>query len=80
MKRIRNRRIELWAHLVSEHAMVIGLNYDMAEYMELHNHEHKGPGTIRNHPKGSRAFSFKEIGKVLSETDMDVFDQKGIEP
>ncbi len=80
MRKIRNRRIELWAHLVSEHAMCIGLNYDMAEYTEIHNHEHKGPGTIRNHPKGSRAYSFKSIGSVLSEQEGTEFDKKGIDP
>ncbi len=78
MKRIKNSRIQLWAHLVSEHAMCIGLDYPKREYEEIHEYEHKGPGTIRNHDEESRHFSFKKIGEVLSECDGVDFDSENL--
>lgn len=74
MKTIKNPRIELWAHLVSEHAVCLNFNWTMKEYEDHHDYEHKGPGTIRNHPKNSRVYSFKKIGEVLAEQDGTEFD------
>lgn len=76
MKTIKNSRIQLWAHLVSEHAMCVGLNYPMREYEEIHKHEHNGPGGLRFHPEESRRFSFKKIGEVLSDSDGTDFDNE----
>lgn len=68
MKVIRNKR-ELWAHLVSQHATIIDLNCTLAELKDMHEHEHEGPGTIRNHPEESREYSLKKLGQVLSESE-----------
>lgn len=62
-------RLGLWAHLISEHAGIFGLDLTMAELTEIHEHEHDGPGTIRNHPRVSRVASIAKIGKVCSEIE-----------
>jgi len=62
-------RLKLWGHLVSEHAGIFPLQATLEELIDLHEHEHNGPGTIRNHPRESRAYSLQKIGKVLSEAD-----------
>lgn len=63
-------RLELWAHIVSEHcnAAPPGTLTSMLDY---HDHEHEGPGTIRNHPVESRQYSLRKIAKVLSELEPD---------
>ena len=68
-KAIRNPRIELWAHCVSEHAAILDLKATMEELADFHDHEHRGPGTIRDHDKSSRKFTLKTLGQVLSEDD-----------
>lgn len=60
---------ELWAHCVSEHACILDPLTPYAELLDFHRHEHKGPGTIRNHPEDSRKYSLKKIGEVLSEAE-----------
>lgn len=67
--RVKNKRIELWAHLVSEHAGIWPLDATYAELKDEHDHEHRGPGTIRNHPEESRKYSVKKLGEVLSESE-----------
>jgi hypothetical protein len=67
--RIRNYRVELWAHIVSEHANCVGPTATLEQLEEYHRNEHKGPGTIRNHPEASRAYSLKKLGAVLSESE-----------
>lgn len=62
-------RLMLWGHLVSAHAGIFPLQATLEELMDMHEHEHNGPGTIRNHPRESREYSLKKIGKVLSESD-----------
>lgn len=68
-KQVKNKRIELWAHLVSEHAGIWQLNASYASLVDSHDHEHTGPGTIRNHPVESRKYSLKKLGEVLSESE-----------
>lgn len=68
-RRVKNKRIELWAHLVSEHAGIWALDSTFKNLVEAHDHEHEGPGTIRNHPKESRRYSVKKLGEVLSESE-----------
>lgn len=67
--RLHNARIELWAHLVSEHANAIGFDFTHEELKAMHTHEHNGPGGIRNHPEDRRNYSLKKLGKVLSELE-----------
>lgn len=62
-------RLKLWAHLVSEHAGIFGVNLTFEDLNEIHSHEHDGPGTIRNHHRDSRKCSLKKIGKVLIESE-----------
>lgn len=66
-----NFRIELWAHLVSRHAVIISPELSEAELFDLHKHEHDGPGTIRNHPREDLSFNLKKLGEVLSESEDD---------
>lgn len=62
-------RLTLWAHLVSEHCSVIGLDMSLEDLIKGHEHEHTGPGTIRNHPRESREAQLPKILLVLSESD-----------
>lgn len=62
-------RLVLWGHLVSAHAGIFSLQATLEELLDMHEHEHNGPGTIRNHPRESRAYSIKKIGAVLSEAE-----------
>lgn len=62
-------RLVLWGHLVSMHASIVPLHATLEELLDVHEHEHNGPGTIRNHPRESREHSLNKIGKVLSESD-----------
>jgi hypothetical protein len=63
----------LWAHLASEHACIVEptgtFDNFRADLIAAHEHEHDGPGTIRNHPRESRVFSRKKMGAVLSESE-----------
>ena len=61
--------MRLWAHLVSQHATIVPVQATLEELIGMHEHEHDGPGTIRNHPRESREYSLKKIGKVLSESE-----------
>lgn len=65
MKRVKNSRIKLWAHLVSEHAIILDINVPLAELTEMHEHEHKGPGTIRSHDEKERSYSLAALGSTL---------------
>jgi len=71
MARVKNKRVELWAHLVSEHATCLDLDFTFSDLEDMHEHEHHGPGGIRNHPEASRKYSLKRMGDVLSELEDD---------
>lgn len=62
-------RMQLWAHLVAMHATVLSPEVPLETLIELHEHEHDGPGTIRNHPRESRRYSLKRLGAVLQESE-----------
>jgi hypothetical protein len=62
-------RLVLWGHIISQHASCVGLDMTLEELIKLHEHEHDGPGTIRNHPRTSREYSLHKIGQVLIESD-----------
>lgn len=61
-------RLELWAHIVSEHCNAAPPG-SLASMLEYHDDEHKGPGTIRNHPDESRHYSLRKLAAVLSELE-----------
>lgn len=60
---------KLWAHLVSAHATILDPTTPSVDLVRAHIAEHKGPGTIRNHPKASRAYTLAKMGEVLIEAD-----------
>ncbi len=62
-------RLSLWAHVVSSHACMLNPMASMTEMVDYHEHEHDGPGTIRNHPREDRSYNLKKIGEVLSEAE-----------
>jgi hypothetical protein len=62
-------RLALWAHLTSEHAAILPGPWTYESLADMHAHEHKGPGTIRNHPEDSRASSLKKIANVLEDAE-----------
>lgn len=62
-------RILLWAHIVSKHAAILDPDTPMEDLTDLHEHEHDGPGTIRDHDRKLRTFNLKRLGQVLSEAD-----------
>jgi hypothetical protein len=62
-------RLVLWGHLVSAHAGIFPLQATLEELLDMHEHEHNGPGTIRNRPRESREYSLNKIGNVLSESE-----------
>lgn len=64
-------RIKLWAHIVSEHANMLSPEMPLDDLIEIHDHEHDGPGTIRNHPRESREYTLKKLGNVLRESDAE---------
>lgn len=66
---MKDERIALWAHCVSKHAAILSPETSYEDLLDYHQHEHKGPGTIRNHPEDSREYSLKKLGIVLSEAD-----------
>lgn len=70
--RVEEQPAKLWAHLVSMHATMLSPETPLADLIEIHEHEHDGPGTIRNHPRELREYSLHKIGKVLSEAEPDV--------
>ena len=59
----------LWAHLVSEHRAIVDVEAGIDELVEQHQHEHRGPGGIRDHIESARTYSLKAIAEVLSESD-----------
>lgn len=61
-------RLELWAHIVSEHCNMAPPGSLMA-MLDYHDHEHEGPGTIRNHDHASRHYSLRKLAEVLSELE-----------
>jgi hypothetical protein len=47
-------------HLASEHADPVALQRGLRDNAEQHEHEHDGPGTIRNHDRASRDFDLRK--------------------
>jgi hypothetical protein len=41
----------------------------MGELVDLHRHEHQGPGTIRNHPYSSLKYSLSRIAEILADSE-----------
>lgn len=63
----KNKRIKLWAHCISEHAVIMSPETSLKDLRVFHNDEHTGPCTIRNHDSSSLTYSLKKIGETLVE-------------
>lgn len=61
-------RLELWAHIVSEHCNMAPPG-SVSSMLDYHEHEHEGPGTIRNHDTNSYHYSLRKLAAVLSELE-----------
>jgi hypothetical protein len=60
---------QLWAHCVSRHCAIMDPKTSLNDLRDFHEHEHDGPGTIRNHDRADRSYSLKKIGQVLSDSE-----------
>lgn len=54
-------------HLASMHADPMAPERSYRGNAEQHEHEHDGPGTIRNHPRASREFDQLRAWSVIAE-------------
>jgi hypothetical protein len=66
-------RLELWAHIVSEHCNMAPPG-SVSSMLDYHEHEHEGPGTIRNHDPNSYHYSLRKLAKILSELEPEDSD------
>lgn len=57
----------LWLHLVSRHADPMAVTRSGPDNEDQHEHEHRGPGTIRDHPVGDLSFNTVTAKHVLAE-------------
>lgn len=58
-------------HLISEHCNSAAVASGWKANAESHQHEHFGPGGIRNHPAGSLAWDEDKIEQVLAGAEED---------
>jgi hypothetical protein len=64
-----------WAlamHLISAHCDSMAIERTPAENKDQHEHEHDGPGTIRNHPRNWLGWDENEIERTLEECEEDL--------
>ena len=66
---MENKRIKLWSHCVSEHAVRFSPEVAISILEEYHKNEHDGPCTIRNHDKNNRSYDLRKMGVILAETE-----------
>ncbi len=65
----RPRGETLALHLISAHCDGMAIARTRAENIDQHEHEHRGPGTIRHHPAGSLYFDAEKAERVLEELE-----------
>lgn len=58
---------DLSLHLVSAHCNGAGLANTEADTIDMHEHEHDGPGTIRNHPRKDLFWDEEKVVAILIE-------------
>jgi hypothetical protein len=61
----------LWLHLVSMHADPMAVLRSEADNDDQHEHEHRGPGTIRNHLAGDLTYNTVTAKASLTELYTD---------
>lgn len=60
---------DLAMHLVSAHCDPMAVCRFPPDNIDQHEHEHDGPGTIRNHPRDDLSFDEQKVEDVLEETE-----------
>jgi hypothetical protein len=59
-------------HLASRHADGMALARPLADNQDAHEHEHDGPGTIRNHDRDDLSWSGEQVEQIVAEmVEMD---------
>jgi hypothetical protein len=56
-------------HLISAHADPMAICRSEADNDDQHDHEHTGPGTIRNHPRDWLGWDAAKIEAILEEAE-----------
>jgi hypothetical protein len=62
---------DLAFHLVSVHCDPMAIARPHEENLDQHDHEHRGPGTIRNHPASDCSWDAEKLEAVLEEMEED---------
>lgn len=57
----------LQLHLVSAHCNAAALGLTASQARDAHQHEHDGPGTIRNHPRSSTLWDADKVADIIIE-------------
>ncbi len=65
-------------HLLSVHCLVNAMDLHDHEVLDAHDHEHTGPGTIRNHPRGDLTWTVDKIHRVLDDLRDDPDEQRRV--
>lgn len=60
---------EVAMHLVSDHADPMAVCRSYEDNTDQHDYEHRGPGTIRDHPPESRHIDPEKVELVLEEAE-----------
>lgn len=58
-------------HLMSAHRLINAATLRDHEVIDAHEHEHNGPGTIRNHPRESTAWTSLRVHETLGDVLLD---------
>ncbi len=62
---------ELAVHLICAHKNIASVWNGYEDNLGIHEHEHDGPGTIRNHRRDGIFFSAAEVEAVLEEAERE---------
>lgn len=60
---------ELALHLVGVHCDPMAIARPQDENADQHDHEHKGPGTIRDHDRSWLGYDHVRVEEVLEEAE-----------
>lgn len=57
----------LWGHLIARHGAELDSRATLEEMIDLHDDEHDGPCTIRNHDRDDLRFDAEVLADRISE-------------
>ena len=66
--------LQMWLHLVSEHACIMEPTLGRSLVLDMidqHRHEHNGPCGIRNHDETLCVFDMTKVGRNLADAFID---------